>query len=171
MPCLLGLNVNNWAYLWWFVQAHTCFNELILPDYDSYEELHKNLITAIFETGNQFQLRWLVLTKCVKPPPTLFLCNFRAVHRVMVTSELDYLANDNSCITTSDWRTTRGVMIGLYLPEGSVCAFQFCLLSLPPFSSYVYEYVGKNRVSSSSLRTNSPILGFAVRILLLLQIC
>jgi hypothetical protein len=38
-------------------QAHTCFNELILPDYDSYEELHKNLITAIFETGNQFQLR------------------------------------------------------------------------------------------------------------------
>lgn len=38
-------------------QAHTCFNELILPDYDSKEELHKNLITAIFETGNQFQLR------------------------------------------------------------------------------------------------------------------
>ncbi|KAH9553001.1 hypothetical protein CY35_09G097100 [Sphagnum magellanicum] len=38
-------------------QAHTCFNELILPDYDTYEELHNNLTTAIFETGNQFQLR------------------------------------------------------------------------------------------------------------------
>ncbi|CAM6106160.1 unnamed protein product [Calypogeia fissa] len=38
-------------------QAHTCFNELILPDYDSYEELANNLTTAIFETGNQFQLR------------------------------------------------------------------------------------------------------------------
>lgn len=38
-------------------QAHTCFNELILPDYDSYEELQRNLNTAIFETGNQFQLR------------------------------------------------------------------------------------------------------------------
>lgn len=149
MPCLLGLNVNNWAYLWWFVQAHTCFNELILPDYDSYEELHKNLITAIFETGNQFQLRWLVLTKCVKPPPTLFLCNFRAVHRVMVTSELDYLANDNSCITTSDWRTTRVLwsdctfLRALFVPSSS---FSFPP-SLLPFSSYVYEYVGKNRES------------------------
>jgi hypothetical protein len=40
-----------------FLQAHTCFNELILPDYDSYEELANNLTTAIFETGNQFQLR------------------------------------------------------------------------------------------------------------------
>lgn len=38
-------------------QAHTCFNELILPDYDSLEELASNLTTAMFESGNQFQLR------------------------------------------------------------------------------------------------------------------
>eukprot|EP00270_Netrium_digitus_P016236 TRINITY_DN579_c0_g1_i1.p1 TRINITY_DN579_c0_g1~~TRINITY_DN579_c0_g1_i1.p1 ORF type:complete len:552 (+),score=117.72 TRINITY_DN579_c0_g1_i1:198-1853(+) len=38
-------------------QAHTCFNELILPDYYSFELLAANLHMAIFETGSQFQLR------------------------------------------------------------------------------------------------------------------
>eukprot|EP00245_Coleochaete_scutata_P000270 TRINITY_DN1033_c0_g2_i4.p1 TRINITY_DN1033_c0_g2~~TRINITY_DN1033_c0_g2_i4.p1 ORF type:complete len:524 (+),score=94.91 TRINITY_DN1033_c0_g2_i4:229-1800(+) len=38
-------------------QAHTCFNELILPDYGSLEELAMSLHTSIYETGNQFQLR------------------------------------------------------------------------------------------------------------------
>ncbi|GAQ83753.1 Putative ubiquitin protein ligase [Klebsormidium nitens] len=38
-------------------QAHTCYNELLLPDYDTFEDLKRSLVTAIFETGNQFLLR------------------------------------------------------------------------------------------------------------------
>ncbi|CAM6087608.1 unnamed protein product [Calypogeia fissa] len=37
-------------------QAHTCFNELMLPEYGSFEELAYKLETAILESGNQFQL-------------------------------------------------------------------------------------------------------------------
>eukprot|EP00850_Spirogloea_muscicola_P016416 SM000133S26782 [mRNA] locus=s133:36563:40930:- [translate_table: standard] len=38
-------------------QAHTCFNELILPDYHTYTDLQSNLLMAMAESGNQFQLR------------------------------------------------------------------------------------------------------------------
>lgn len=34
--------------------AHTCFNQLCLPDYDSYEQLVKALLWAINEGGEGF---------------------------------------------------------------------------------------------------------------------
>lgn len=38
--------------------AHTCFNQLCLPTYDSYEELHKLLKLAISEGSEGFGMLW-----------------------------------------------------------------------------------------------------------------
>ncbi|CAM6114519.1 unnamed protein product [Calypogeia fissa] len=37
-------------------QAHTCYNQLMLPEYGSFEELAYKLETAILESGNRFHL-------------------------------------------------------------------------------------------------------------------